>query len=71
MTLFLIWRLHPLDNTYWIDICQRDGNMLATCGYDKYVRIFDKRESRIVRTFYDIHEGNIFWFNKPLLTSNY
>ena len=35
--------------------------MLAAGGSDKNVRIFDKRESKIVQTFDDIHEGNIFF----------
>ena len=43
------------DTTYWIDACQNDGNLLATCGYDCNVKIFDKRVSKIINTFDDIH----------------
>ena len=38
--------------------------MLATSGKDKNVKLFDKRESKIVQTFDGIHTGNIFLFNK-------
>ena len=38
--------------------------MLAAGGDDKNVKIFDKRESKIVQTYDDIHIGNIFLFNK-------
>ena len=34
--------------------------MLAAGGQDKNVKIFDKRESKIVQTFGGIHTGNIF-----------
>ena len=44
--------------------------MLAAGGWDENVKIFDKRESKIVQTFDDIHTGNIFLFNKSFLTSN-
>ena len=44
--------------------------MLAVGGQDKNVKIFDKRESKIVHTFDDIHTRNIFLFNKSFLTSN-
>ena len=45
--------------------------MLALGGDDRNVKIFDKRESKIVQTFDDIHQGNILdLLNKLLLTSN-
>ena len=34
------------------------------------MKIFDKRESKIVHTFDGIHTGTIFLFNKSFLTSN-
>mgnify|MGYP003878772427 FL=1 len=34
--------------------------MLAAGGWDENVKIFDKRESKIVQTFDGIHTGNIF-----------
>ena len=68
--MILIWfdiyyALYLIELTTWIDVCQSDGNMLATGGDEKKVNIFDKREAKIVQTFDDIHEGNIFGlFNK-------
>ena len=56
--------------TQWIDVCQSNGNMLVTGGRDENVKIFDKRESKIVQTFDGIHTRNIFLFNKSFLTSN-
>ena len=34
------------------------------------MKIFDKRESKIVQTFDGIHTGTIFLFNNSFLTSN-
>ena len=45
--------------TYAIDVCQSNGNLLASVGMDKNVKIFDKRESKIVQTFDAIHKGII------------
>ena len=44
--------------------------MLATGGKDEKVKIFDKRESKIVHTFAGNHTSNVFLFNKSYLTSN-
>lgn len=50
--------------TFWIDACQ-SGNLLASTGSDCNVKIFDKRESKVIQTFTDIHNSNIFYsFNK-------
>lgn len=45
------------DFTIWIDVCQVDGNLLASCGQDEHVKVFDRRESRIVKIFQNIHTG--------------
>ena len=42
--------------------------MLVAAGTDANVKIFDKRESKIVQTLDGIHTRNIFLFNKSLLT---
>lgn len=34
-----------------IDVCPGDGRLLALAGYNDKLRIFDKRESKIVKTF--------------------
>jgi WD40 repeat protein len=44
----------------WIDVCQSNGNLLASGGDDKAIKIFDKRESKIVKTFQGIHSGKEF-----------
>ncbi len=46
--------------TYCIDVCQSDGNLLVLGGTDKNVKIFDKRQSDIVKTFEDVHSGKEF-----------
>ena len=43
--------------TYWIDVCQNDGNLLVSSGWDKNIKIFDKRESKIIKTFDDVHSS--------------
>ena len=62
LLILVLFDIHnpPLDVTQWIDVCQSDGNMLATGGKDENVKIFDKREYKIVQTFDGIHPGNIF-----------
>ena len=45
--------------TCWIDVCPTDSNLLASGGVDKSINIFDKRESRIVKTIDDIHSRKI------------
>ncbi len=53
--------------TRGIDVCQSDPNLLASVGNDSIVKIFDKRESKIVKTFEGIHAGKEF--HSILLTS--
>ncbi len=43
--------------TFWIDVCQSNGNLLASGGGDKVIKIFDKRESKIVQTFEGVHSS--------------
>ena len=45
------------ENTHWIDICETNGNLLASGGRDATIKIFDKRRAKIVKTFGDIHAG--------------
>ena len=57
--------LHPrlfflaLGEILRIDVCQSDGNLLALGGASGDIKIFDKRELKIVQTFPNIHKGNI------------
>ncbi len=46
-----------IDRTFWIDVCQSNGNLLASGGVDRAIKIFDKRESKIVKTFDSVHLG--------------
>ena len=55
-------RFISLGSTSWIDVCQNNGSLLATAGVDNNVKIFDKRVSKVVHTFDDIHTRNIFLF---------
>ena len=55
LSLFLIG-----EGTRWIDVCQSNGNLLASGGGNMAVKIFDKREAKIVQTFDGIHKGSIF-----------
>ena len=44
--------------TYWIDVCQNDGNLLVSGGDDRIIKIFNKRESKIIKTFDEVHSSN-------------
>ena len=46
-----------LGSTYWIDVCQIDSNLLASCGNKIKINVFDKRCSKIVRNFDDTGYG--------------
>lgn len=48
-----------LDLTTWIDVHPSDGNIS-----DKNVKIYDRRESRVVKTFDEVHSSKtLFAFN--------
>mgnify|MGYP000885030011 CR=1 FL=1 len=47
---------------YWIDVCPINGNLLATGDADNQVKIFDKRVSKTVKNFKDLHPSTTFWF---------
>ena len=54
----VIW--HLLLNivyTYGIDVCPINGNLVAAGGDDKSLKIFDKREAKIVKTYDDLHSS--------------
>ena len=44
--------------TYSIDVCETDGNLLATSGEDCNVKIYDHREKSIVRCFENFFASN-------------
>ena len=46
----------------WIDCNPTNGNLLASCGSGQNIKIFDRRESRIVKVFGDLHEGKYYQF---------
>ncbi len=44
--------------TWWIDVCPSDSNLLAAGGKDISVKVYDRRESKIVKTFgNELHSG--------------
>ena len=68
-----IWYSYLLDDTFWIDVCPSDGNLVAAGGLggiDETISIFDRRELGTAQTFDEIHTRNILdLFNKWFLTS--
>ena len=40
------------------DVYPNNSNLLATAGDDKTIKIFDRRESKIVKIIDSIHEGD-------------
>ena len=47
----------------WIDANQTNGNFLVSGGGDYNVKVFDKRESKIVKNFDDVHSCTDSKFN--------
>lgn len=43
--------------TYWIDVGQSNENLLVAGGTDFNVKIFDKRQSKVLRAYDDIHSS--------------
>ena len=61
LSLFLSFlsKVDPFGGTTtWIDCCPTNENLLATCGSDKSVKIYDRRRSNVVRNLSKLHEGN-------------
>ena len=52
--------------TKWID-CREDGNLLATAGDDKDVKIYDKRLNKIVKKYHNLHSGK---YSEMIWTKN-
>ena len=52
--------IYLLDSTIWIDVCPTNNNLLAAAGYDRKVKIFDRREAKIVKIIDPKHSSNIF-----------
>ena len=48
-----------IGQTYWVDVCPRDGNLLASGGTDNLIKVFDKRQSKIAKTIGDINSCNV------------
>ena len=47
------------EGTFWIDVCPTNANLLALAGRDSCIKIIDRRESKIVKTFDSIHSSKI------------
>lgn len=45
---------------HWIDVCPRNGNLVATGSNDGSIKIFDRREFNIVKTLNSIHSSKNF-----------
>lgn len=50
-------------------MCPRNGNLLALAGSDGYVKVYDRRVSRVVETFDEGYEGENFLPTMLCLTS--
>ena len=54
---------YSLGHTRWIDVSPTAANLLASGGEDADVKIFDRRGSKIVKTFKGIHSGKACLIN--------
>lgn len=46
------------DSIYWVDY-RNDGNLIASCGMDKVVRVFDMRQGKNIKAMTGIHESKL------------
>lgn len=46
------------EDTYWID-WKKDGNLLASCGDDEDVKLYDVREGRKIKYYPNIHTSKL------------
>lgn len=49
-----------IDWIYWIDVCPVDGNLVTMGGRDQKIHIYDRRSEKSVKTFNEIHTGNVY-----------
>ena len=47
-----------------------DGNLLVIGGWSEKIKIFDKRESKIIKTFDSMHPSNNLDLFKDLMFEN-
>lgn len=50
---------YSLDVTFSIDVCPANNNLVASAGADKDIKLYDRREARIVRKIKTSHSGII------------
>ena len=48
-----------LGTTFWIDVCPKDANLLASGGSDKSIKIFDRRVSKVTKTLDNVHSSKL------------
>ena len=58
-----IWQLLFIAFAHWIDVCPNNENLLAAGGTSESIKIFDKRESKIIKTYENTHSGQILCSN--------
>jgi len=47
------------NQTLWIDVCPTNNNVLAAAGNDRKIKIYDRREAKIVETIGSLAKGYI------------
>lgn len=56
---FTKYKYIPIEYACWIDICPTNSNLLAAAGTDRNIKIFDRREAKIVKIIDPNHSDNI------------
>ena len=57
-----------IDETYWIDVCPTDANLLASCGLGPIIKIYDRRVAKIAKIIGKDEGGKMFEQKQPDVT---
>ena len=49
---------HSVGIAWCLDVCPTDNNIIAVGGEDRVVKIYDRRESKVIKEIGDSKDGN-------------
>lgn len=52
-----------IERILWIDVCPENGSLVAAGGEGNSIYVYDRRESKVVKTFSSIHTSKKFFLS--------